>query len=184
MKNFNRNDLMFSLCGLNCSLCTMKLDNYCPGCGCGAGNQGCSIARCSLNHQGIEYCFQCTEYPCEKYDGIDRFDSFVTHRNQLKDMEKAQKLGIEKYHLELVEKNKILRYLLENYNDGKRKGFFGIAVNLLDLQDIRDIMKQMDVQTLENNLTLKEKAAIAVTLFQNIAQEKDLILRLNKKSTK
>lgn len=184
MKNFSRNDLMFSLCGLNCSLCTMKLDNYCPGCGGGAGNQGCSIARCSLNHQGIEYCFQCMEYPCEKYDGIDRFDSFVTHRNQLKDMEKAQKLGIEKYHLELVEKNKILRYLLENYNDGKRKSFFGIAVNLLDLQDIRDLMKQIDVQTSASNLTLKEKAAIAVTLFQNVAQEKELILKLNKKSTK
>ena len=162
----------------------MKLDNYCPGCGGGAGNQGCSIARCSLNHQGIEYCFQCTEYPCEKYDGIDRFDSFVTHRKQLKDMEKAQKLGIEKYHVELVEKNKILRYLLENYNDGKRKSFFGIAVNLLDLQDIRDIMKQIDVQTSASNLTLKEKAAIAVTLFQNIAQEKELILKLNKKSIK
>jgi hypothetical protein len=50
MKGFQREDLMFSLCGLNCALCTMKIDNYCPGCGGGAGNQGCSIARCSLEH--------------------------------------------------------------------------------------------------------------------------------------
>ena len=48
MKNFIREDLSFSLCGLNCALCTMKLDGYCPGCGGGAGNQGCSIARCSI----------------------------------------------------------------------------------------------------------------------------------------
>lgn len=51
----------------------MKLDNYCPGCGGGAGNQGCSIAKCSLQHDGVEYCYQCSEYPCEKYESIDEF---------------------------------------------------------------------------------------------------------------
>lgn len=33
MKNFNRENPLFSLCGLNCGLCTMYLDHYCPGCG-------------------------------------------------------------------------------------------------------------------------------------------------------
>ena len=30
MKNFTRDDLLFSLCGLNCGLCPMKLNKYCP----------------------------------------------------------------------------------------------------------------------------------------------------------
>ena len=48
MKNFKRDNLLFSLCGLNCGLCPMKIDGYCPGCGGGAGNQSCKIARCSM----------------------------------------------------------------------------------------------------------------------------------------
>lgn len=56
MKGFERKDQLVSLCGLNCGLCTMHLGGYCPGCGGGAGNQGCAIARCSLEHGGVEYC--------------------------------------------------------------------------------------------------------------------------------
>ncbi|WP_313130168.1 DUF3795 domain-containing protein [Anaerocolumna sp.] len=184
MKGFNRNDLLFSLCGLNCSLCVMKLDNYCPGCGGGQGNQGCPIARCSLQYQEIEYCFQCREYPCEKYNGIDKFDSFITHRNQLKDMKKAQLIGLKKYHLELEEKSDILKYLLKNYNDGRRKSFFCITVNLLDIQDLREIVDRIKIETASTDLTLKEKAAIAVKSFQTIAQEKNFVLKLNKKPSK
>ena len=33
MKDFKREDLSFSLCGLNCGLCPMNLNQYCPGCG-------------------------------------------------------------------------------------------------------------------------------------------------------
>ena len=38
MKGFEREDLLFSLCGLNCGLCPMKLDGYCPGCGRAGGH--------------------------------------------------------------------------------------------------------------------------------------------------
>ena len=48
MKGFKRNNQLLSLCGLNCGLCPMHIDGYCPGCGGGAGNQSCRIARCSL----------------------------------------------------------------------------------------------------------------------------------------
>jgi hypothetical protein len=162
----------------------MKLDNYCPGCGGGAGNQGCSIAKCSLQHDRVEYCYQCSEYPCEKYGGIDEFDSFITHRNQLKDMEKAEKMGIEQYHLEVVLKADILKYLLANYNDGRRKSFFGIAVNLLELQDVKNILEEINSQTASDILTIKEKASVTVSVFQAVAQQKNIILKLNKKPTK
>ena len=63
MENFERNDTLFSLCGLNCALCPMYIDKYCPGCGGGPGNQSCAIARCRLQHGDIEYCCQCPDYP-------------------------------------------------------------------------------------------------------------------------
>ena len=36
MKGFKRNNQLLSLCGLNCGLCPMHIDGYCPGCGGGA----------------------------------------------------------------------------------------------------------------------------------------------------
>ena len=53
MKGFTREDVRFSLCRLNCCLCSIHLGGYCPGCGDGAGNQNCAIARCSLEHGSI-----------------------------------------------------------------------------------------------------------------------------------
>ena len=44
MKGFTRTETRFSLCGLNCALCSMHLGGYCPGCGGGAGNQSCAMA--------------------------------------------------------------------------------------------------------------------------------------------
>lgn len=179
MKNFSRDDLSFSLCGLNCALCPMKLDGYCPGCGGGAGNQGCQIAGCSVERGGYAYCSDCEKYPCPKYDGITEFDSFITHRDQLSDMEKARK-NTEAYRLQLEQKTEFLRYLLDNFNDGRRKTFFCLAVNLLELRDIQSVVRRLEAQCPEG-MSLKEKAAAAADRFEAAAKQKRIVLKLNKK---
>lgn len=93
MKGFERKNQLFSLCGLNCRLCPMLLGNYCGG--CGNGNQSCRIAKCSLEHGQIEYCYECRQYPCEKYQHIDDYDSFITHKRRKADLERAKNIGIE-----------------------------------------------------------------------------------------
>ena len=92
MKGFERENKLFSLCGLNCGLCPMFIGKYCGG--CGHGNQSCVIAKCSLKHGEIEYCFECENYPCEKYQCIDEYDSFITHKRQKTDLDKAQRIGV------------------------------------------------------------------------------------------
>ena len=47
MKGFERKNQLFSLCGLNCGLCPMRLGNYCGG--CGNGNQSLNIAMSAKN---------------------------------------------------------------------------------------------------------------------------------------
>lgn len=184
MKDFKREYTLFSLCGLNCGLCPMHLDNYCPGCGGGNGNQPCAIARCSRQHGGLEYCYLCSEYPCGKYDNIDAFDSFITHRNQLKDFEKVKKIGMDAYQFELYEKIEILKYLLANCNDGRRKSFFCLAVNLLELRDIKTLIEQIKNKIESGNLTLKEKAEFAASLFKAVAEIKNIVLKLNRGNRK
>ena len=131
MKGFERKNQLFSLCGLNCGLCPMFLGKHCGG--CGNGNQSCGIAKCSLEHGKIEYCYECESYPCEKYRYIDKYDSFITHKRQKADLKMIQDIGVEQYNLQQREKMQILSHLLANYNDGRRKNFFCVTVNLLEI---------------------------------------------------
>lgn len=159
----------------------MHLNNHCPGCGGGEGNQSCTIARCSLQHDGVDYCFQCVEYPCKKYEVIDEYDSFITHYNQKADLNKAAETGIDTYNSEQLEKIAILKELLSKYNDGRRKTSLCVAVNLVDLKDIKDIMKMIDDNKELENWVIKEKAAYVVGLFEDVAKEQGIELKLRKK---
>ena len=181
MKGFNRKNQLFSLCGLNCGLCPMFLSKHCPGCGGGEGNQSCKIAGCSMEHDGVEYCFQCGEYPCSKYEHIDDFDSFMTHRSRRSDMERVRQFGIEAYNVEQVEKIRILDILLSGFNDGRKKTLFCTAVTLLELQELREVLRQIENRSDLETLTLKEKSAFAAGLLQAAAAKNSIELKLRKK---
>ncbi len=179
MKGFERKNQLFSLCGLNCGLCPMFLGKYCGG--CGNGNQSCKIAKCSLEHGRIEYCYECENYPCGKYQHIDKYDSFITHKRQKADLEKMQNIGIEQYNLEQQEKIQILSCLLDNYNDGHRKNFFCVAVNLLELSELQEAMKQIQQNDKLSVLSIKEQCSYIVDVFQKIAEKRNVKLKLIKK---
>ena len=181
MKGFNRTNQLFSLCGLNCGLCPMFLNRNCPGCGGGEGNQSCKIARCSMEHDNAQYCFQCSEYPCEKYDHIDDFDFFITSRNRKADMERAKRFGIDAYNAEQTEKTKILKIFLSSYNDGRKKTFFCVAVNLLELQELQAVLRKIERKPDMETLSLKEKSAFVAGLLQDAAATKNIDLKLHKK---
>lgn len=186
MNNYQRENPLFSACGLNCGLCPRyhtEGTSKCPGC---AGEEfltkhpSCGILSCCQRHGDIEYCYLCDEYPCKRYDNADASDSFITHRNQLKDFEKAKEVGSDAYQSELSEKMEILQELLLNYNDGRRKNLFCIAVNLLELNDVKDVMTQIAVEVNADS-PVKEKSAAAVRLFQVMAEQRNISLKLRKK---
>ena len=177
---------LFAACGLNCGLCPRYHTvgtSRCPGCageGFSEVHPPCGVLSC-CQRKGLEYCFLCDEFPCKKYDGADLLDSFITHKNQFRDMERAKRIGIEAYKAELNAKVQILEELLRDYDDGRRKGFFCLAVNLFDLADVSSVMEQVKGEVLPQ-ATLKEKAATAVRLFKAAADEKGIVLQLRKRT--
>ena len=74
----------------------------------------------------------------------------------------------------------ILARLLAGYNDGRRKNFYYVAVNLLELSEIQEAMNRI-----ESNdrvfASAKERCAYAAEVFQEIADRKKIKLRLIKK---
>lgn len=181
MNGFTRTETRFSLCGLNCALCSMHLGGYCPGCGGGAGNQSCALAKCSLEHGGIQFCWECPEYSCPRYEGFDDGDSFVPHRNRQQDIARARELGMNVYLAQLEEKRTILDVLLAHYNDGRRKTLFNTAVSLLPLEDLRSVMASLDRWPGLGEQEVKERALAAVGLLQEAADRRRISLKLCKK---
>ena len=183
MEHKARKNPLFSACGLNCGLCPrFHTDgaSRCPGCaGKGFSQVHCSCGMLSCcQRKGFEYCFECECFPCKKYDGVDLSDSFVTHQNQFRDMEKAKR-NLNAYEAELNAKVKLLETLLCDYNDGRKKSFFCLAVNLLELEDVRCVMIQIEAQTKPDD-PVKEKAAVAQRLFQHMANEQNITLKLRR----
>jgi len=166
----------FAACGLNCGLCPRYYtsgSSRCPGCG-GVGftdaHCGCGMLSCCQRKE-LEYCFECNEFPCEKYKGVDKSDSFISHKNQFVDMEKAKRIGLEAYIDELNEKIAILETLLQNHDNGRNKSFYCTAVNLLELEDVKAVMNRIDNEV--------EPKAVR-QMFEEMAECKEISLKLRK----
>jgi hypothetical protein len=180
-----RSNPLFSACGLNCGLCPRhhaEGSSRCHGCagdGFSDVHPSCGVLAC-CQKRDLEYCFKCGEYPCAKYDGADAWDSFITHRNQFSDLDKARKGGIENYATELSEKIALLQELLRDYDDGRRKSFYCLAVNLLEPSDATSIIERLRKEV-SPNVSVKEKAGVSVRLFTDMAEQRGLSLKLRKK---
>ena len=174
---FMRDDVLLSLCGLNCSLCPMFVRGSCTGCRAGSWCAvGCKIAPCSVRHGGVEYCFECSEYPCAKYDGIDKRDSLISHRTQLTDMAKAKRIGIEAYRDEQRAKAALLHRLLDEFDDGHRDVFFCLAANMLALEDLEAAVGKAQAEA--QGLSREQRAEAAERALRAAAAEKGVPLEL------
>ncbi|MBC8570305.1 DUF3795 domain-containing protein [Zongyangia hominis] len=180
MKDYRRSYPLFSLCGLNCGLCPMRLGGYCPGCGGGEGHQPCAVIRCGRDHGNPAYCYECAAFPCPRLEELSAYDSFLTHRRMIADLQRAKEIGIDAYQLELAEKIRILDRLLARYNDGRKKTLFCLAVTLFDLKTLEKVMAKLEKEAGED-MSLKERGALAARYFQDAAKERGIELKLHKK---
>lgn len=90
-------------------------------------------------------------------------------------------MGPGSYQEEQKEKIQILEYLLERYNDGRKKTLFCTAVNLLTLEDLKAVLIQAETENRLQDLPLKERAAGIAELIQELARQKGISLKLRKK---
>ncbi len=139
MKNVDTK--LIAPCGIDCSICELYKTNItdefaatvsertgrlkdklpCEGCKPGHGNCTTMTGPCltfeCVTKKGVEYCFECDEFPCEKLapvaQGADRFP----HNIKVYNLCRMKLVGVEKWAAEESEKIKT------NYFTGK----FGIG---------------------------------------------------------
>lgn len=97
-----------------------------------------------MRHESVGYCFQCKEYPCDRYARANDKDSFITYLHVPADMDDAKRNGLESYLNDLSRKSDLLDSLLENWDNGRLKSFFCLAVNLLPLEDLETVMSKLN----------------------------------------
>jgi hypothetical protein len=90
------------------------------------------------------------------------------------------KQDIQGYLESLKEKQAILEDLLLHYNDGKSKGFYCLAVNLLPLTALREIWSEIEATETLVSMNQKEKANQVMDLLKAAASKLQIELTLRK----
>ena len=84
-----------------------------------------------------------------------------------------QRIGEKAYNAEQIEKRQILDRLLAEYNDGRKKTLFCLAVNLLSLEDLRTVFENTDLQ-----LPVKDRAKL---MEKRLKERSSIELKLRRK---
>lgn len=185
MKEYMRKEPSFSLCGLNCALCPRfhtDGSSKCPGCGgpdFALKHPTCAVVTCNRKHDNVEFCYECSAYPCKKYMEPSTADSFISYVKVSQDMADAKR-DLPAYLNTLRMKRVILENLITHYNDGKSKGFYCLAVNLLPLSTLNEILDTMEGSAENGNLDTRAKAKKITGMITAKADEMQLVLKLRK----
>jgi hypothetical protein len=184
MEGLVRKDSGFSLCGLNCCLCprfNAEGKSRCPGCG-GPGfaekHPTCAVATCNRKHDNAEYCFQCSAYPCARYEKESQCDSFISYRS-VKENFGAAKADLDGYRRSLERRSTILRALLASCNDGRSKGLYCLVANDMPLAELERLLELSE--GLPPGMDVKEKARALGAEIGEIAARLGAEYRLRRK---
>ena len=177
-------------CGLDCGLCPMyytKGPSRCPGC-CGPDfinkHPSCLIITCCVKKRNFETCAECSEYPCSKINKWDKYDSFISHKVSLSNLEIIKEEGIEQFLTQQKRRIELLELILEEFNEGRSKSFFCIATALLPIDDLEKCLGQSKRQIKEEEIDakdLKAKSKILRDNFTKLANSKSIKLKLKRK---
>ena len=171
-------------CGIDCGLCPRFYtagSSRCPGCG-GEGferkHPPCALKTCCADRHNAEICSQCAEFQCQKYADAEKIarDSFVTHAHIFKNHKMVQEIGFDAFMQLQAKRVLLLGKMLDEYDDGRSKGFFCLAAALLSLESLEAAIDEMA----NHGGDIRVKAAALKSLLNKHAEAEGIALRLKK----
>lgn len=178
------------VCGLDCALCLRYYTagtSRCPGCfglDFAAKHPSCSFITCCVKKKNLEVCAQCLEFPCLKFEGAGKGDSFLTYRKVMPNLEFIKKRGIEKFIERQKKRTGLLEEMLEDFDDGRSKSFYCLAATLLKIPDLEKALpcarQEIKINKVETE-DIKAKAKILKKILNEIAFKEEIELKLRKR---
>jgi hypothetical protein len=173
------------VCGLDCGLCPRFYTagvSRCPGC-CGPGfwekHPSCGVITCCLKKKNVEICAHCDEFPCARFKDAGRHDSFVTYRRVMQTLNFIRAQGISQYVEEQSPRMKLLKRMLDSWDDGRSKSFYCLAAALLPIERLKASLLQAKGDLAEADRQNKKLLAKALARrLRDIADEENVELAL------
>lgn len=185
MQPYSRKEPAFALCGLNCCLCPRHHTNgpsRCPGCGgpeFSDKHPTCAVVTCAKKHGDFEFCFECPEYPCKRYAAASPVDSFISYAKVIDNFGAAER-DLPAYLEELRRRHASLLELLRDYDDGRSKGFYCLAMNNLPLGEIEAVLRDLKADASLKGADPKLRAKAAAERLKEGAARSGVGLTLRK----
>ncbi len=175
------------VCGLSCRLCPSyhaQGESRCAG--CKSANRmavGCPFITCAVKRKQIEFCWECEESDtCDKWrahrQASRKYDSFVCYQRLEDNIAVVRRDGVKAFERTQKAREKLLREMLEGFNEGRSKTYYSIAATLMQLEELETALST--AMTRSAGLGLKEKSKLLHSLLDDIAEKKHYLLKLRK----
>jgi len=176
-----------AICGLSCRLCPhyhTEGRSRCGGCKTESRiSAGCPFITCALKKKGVEFCWDCKEQEtCEKWARHRKAgktaDSFKCYQTLEDDIAFIQKDGVEAFENLQKKRESLLNEMLAEFNEGRSKSYYCIAATVLTMAELEKALAEAKKKSL--GLLLKEKAGVLHALLDDVARQRNSLLKLRK----
>ena len=180
----------FGCCGLDCGLCPRYYtvgSSRCPGC-CGPDfwqkHPSCSFITCCVKKKNLEACAECSEFPCSKFKDAGKYDSFLTYKKVIQNLNFSKEHGVEEFIEQQKKRIELLLTMLKHFDDGRSKSFYCIATTLLSIKDLKGALDNAEQKIKEDKSEsddTKTRAKLLKGFLNDIAAREGIELTLRKK---
>ena len=106
-------------------------------------------------------------------------DSFLSHKPVAANFAFIQKNGIEEFARLEMEKQKFLRHLIDNYDEGRSKSFYCTSCQLMPLARLKEALADAETK-ITADAGIKEKAKTVREVISTLADTLQIDLKLRK----
>lgn len=193
VKDCNSGELMrmeypkVGVCGLSCRLCPSYYIEGASRCG-GCKSEiritvGCPFITCAVKRKGIEFCWDCIDSEtCDKWRGHreigKKSDTFKCYQRLEGNIDFIEKNGVAEFEKQQKIREKLLKEMLQEFNEGRSKRYYCIAATVLEIKELEAALSEAKKESKGSGL--KEKSRILHSLLDAVAARKNYLLKLRK----
>ena len=175
------------VCGLSCRLCPAyhrETKSKCRGCK-SEHRMGapCPFHNCAVKKKNIDFCGVCDENnTCAKWRKFretgKQLDSILSYQKLEDNIAFIQKNGKEEFEKREKAREKLLREILSEFNEGRSKTLYCIAATVLKISELESVLENARAKT--KGLEIRVKSEVMHSLLNEIAENKTYLLKLRK----
>ena len=175
------------ICGLSCRLCPAyhrETKSKCEGCK-SEYRMGavCPFHTCAIKKKRTDFCGLCDENnTCAKWrkfrEAGKQHDSLLSYQRLEDNIAFIQKNGMEAFEKQQETREKLLRAILAEFNEGRSKTFYCIAATVLEIGELESVLENARAKS--KGLDIKAKSEVMHSFLNEIANNRNYLLKLRK----